>query len=355
MLSLITDIRKYLKYFLILNFLLLIFIFYQLLYSKYYWKGNNEKKVVIEEGKSLDEIISLLSEKDVIPDAFLFKTAAKLTGKESEIIAKSYLFKNGMNSLELLDILTDRSLTFFIKITFPEGYTIKQMGKLIEKKLSLSKEKFYREAGNDSLIGILGLKGKIKNLEGFLFPSTYELQTSVNERTLVLIMFNEFRKRMRDNDISESENSENDTALLNLITLASIIQGETKLEEEMPVIAGVYLNRLEKDMRLEADPTIQYIIPDGPKRLMYSDLKINSPYNTYLNKGLPPGPINNPGLKAILAAKNPDKHNYIFFVATGTGGHKFSENYQQHLEAVKEYKANLKKNNNKNQQKKNDE
>ncbi|MBL8006365.1 MAG: endolytic transglycosylase MltG [Ignavibacteria bacterium] len=341
---LLAEIRKYCWFIAVLNIFLLAFIIYQLFYSKYFWKGNPEKKVIIEEGKNLDGIIILLKDNDIIPDPLLFKIAVKIAGKESQIISKSYLFKNGMSALDLIDLLTDKSLTQFIKITVPEGYTIKQIGKLIEKKLSLSKEKFYKETENDSLINLLGLNGRINNLEGFLFPDTYELQTSVSERSLVFILFNEFRKRVIDRGLVRLNKTDADSNLLKLITMASIIQGETKIVSEMPVISGVYYNRIKKGMRLEADPTIQYIIPDGPRRLLYSDLKINSKYNTYLFKGLPPGPINNPGTDAIEAAINPDTHEYIFFVATGEGGHKFSENYQQHLQAVKEYKSNLKKN-----------
>lgn len=133
-----------------------------------------------------------------------------------------------------------------------------------------------------------------------------------------------------------------------MVILASIIQGETNLKDEMPVISGVYHNRLRKRMKLEADPTIQYVLPDGPKpKLKYSDLKIDSPYNTYKYYGLPPGPINNPGLYAIKAAIEPDNNNFLFFVATGNGGHKFTETYTEHLNAVEEYKRNGDKKNEK--------
>lgn len=338
----LSKVKKFYKYILIFNILLISFIIYQLFYSVYYWEGNEEKKIVIEQGQSLNEIISMLKENDIIPNSFLFKIAVILSGKENSIISKSYLFKNGMNNLHLIDMLTDKNLTQFTRITIPEGYNIKQIGKLIEKKLSLSKEKFYKEASNDSLINLLGLKGKVNNLEGFLYPDTYEIQILTTERKLVFLLFNEFRKKVLNNSDIESDLKETDSTLLRIMTLASIIQGETKLKDEMPVIAGVYNNRLIKGMKLEADPTIQFIIPDGPRRILYEDLKINSKYNTYLYKGLPPGPINNPGIDAIKAALDPAEHNYIFFVATGEGGHRFTENYQQHLDAVKDYRNKLK-------------
>ena len=344
-----TEIKRVYKPLIVLNILLYAFIFYQIFYSKYYWEGNNEKKIIVEQGKNLDEIISLLRQNDVISNSFLFKAAVKLTGKQDQILSKSYLFKSGISNMQLIDMLTDKNLSQFIKFTIPEGYNIRQIGRLLEKKLSKSKDKFYKETENDSLINILGLKGKIKNLEGFLYPDTYEIEPSISERKIVFILFNEFRKKIISSNLIESETGKKDSSLLSVITLASIVQGETNIKEEMPVIAGVYKNRLAKDMKLEADPTIQYFIPDGPKRLLFSDLKIDSPYNTYLNKGLPPGPINNPGIDAVKAALNPENHNYIFFVATGEGGHKFSENYQQHQTAVKEYKSNLKKQKNKRQ------
>jgi UPF0755 protein len=127
-----------------------------------------------------------------------------------------------------------------------------------------------------------------------------------------------------------------------VLTMASIIDGETNKTEEMPVIAGVYYNRLRIGMRLQADPTVQYLIPGGWKRLIYDDLNIDSPYNTYKFAGLPPGPINNPGKEAIRAALYPQKHKYIFFVADGNGGHKFAESYTQHLRLVNEYREWLK-------------
>ncbi len=338
------DYRKSInKYAVILNVFSLCFIIYQLFFSTYYWQGSDEKKFIIEPGKSLDEIIYGLKSEDIIPDAFLFKVAVILTGNQGRIISNSYLMKNGMSNYDLLRIITDKTGYQLIRLTIPPGYDLKQIAKLAEKKLMLSKEKFISETRNDSLINILGLSGQVKDLEGFLYPDSYDLPPAISEKKLVLLLFNEFKKNVLDNEIIKTQIEVRQTTLLKVITLASIIEGETLIEEEKPVIAGVYLNRIAKGMKLEADPTIQYILPDGWKsRLLYEDLKIDSPYNTYKYKGLPPGPINNPGISAINAALNPAVHNYLFFVATGNGGHKFTENYAQHLQAVKEYKARLK-------------
>ena len=121
-------------------------------------------------------------------------------------------------------------------------------------------------------------------------------------------------------------------------TLASIIQGEAAKKSEMNMISSVYHNRLNKNMLLQADPTIQYIIPGENRRLWNKDLKIKSPYNTYIHKGLPPGPISNPGLSALVASINPEKSDYLYFVSDAEGGHMFSRNVREHKEAVKIFK-----------------
>lgn len=348
--SFLYNIKKYYRYLIPLNVILAAFIVYQIFYSKYDWDGPAEKKFIIEQGKNLDEIITALKKDDIISNSFLFKLSVKLSGKEGDIISRIYVFKNGMSNSDLIDQLTDKDNNRLVRVTIPPGYSIKRMAKLLEKKLNLSADKFIREASNDSLIKLTGYEGKINNLEGFLFPDSYDVSPDISEKGLVQILFNEFRKKVMDNADLRAKIEERETTLLNTLTLASIIEGETLIDQEKPTIAGVYLNRLNKGMKLEADPTVQYALPDGPKsRLLYEDLKINSPYNTYLNKGLPPGPINNPGLASIKAALSPEEHKYIFFVATGEGGHKFSETYDQHLSAIAEYRKKLreKKNNNK--------
>lgn len=334
--------KKYYRYILVINLLLITFIIYELFYSRHYRKGEEEINVFIQPGMHLDEIIRMLKSSDVIRDELLFKIAVKILGKENQIISNLYVFKNGLNNSELISLLTDKSKVNLIRFTIPPGYNLNQIAKLAEKKLSLSRNKIFKEASNDSLIELLGLKGKIKNLEGFLYPDTYDLPPGITEKSLIRILFSEFRKKILDNTEISSLIRERQTDLLNTVTLASIIEGETKLDSEKPLIAGVYLNRIKKGMRLEADPTIQYILPDGPKsRLLFEDLKIESPYNTYLHKGLPPGPINNPSEKSVLAALNPADHGYLFFVATGEGGHRFSETYAQHLDAIRDYKKKL--------------
>jgi len=127
-----------------------------------------------------------------------------------------------------------------------------------------------------------------------------------------------------------------------ILTLASIIKGETNGVDEMKRISGVYHNRLKRGMKLQADPTVQYLLPDGWRRLLYEDLEIDSPYNTYKYAGLPPGPINNPGKNAILAALYPENNKYFYFVADGKGGHKFGKTHREHIRNVREYRRWIK-------------
>ena len=299
-----------------------------------------EKKFRVKQGMNFNTIAEELERDSIISSTFWFKVAAKMQGKDEKIISRSYIIKPGLNNIELLDMLTDPYINFTIKFIVPEGYTIRQIAKISSSKFNFTEKDFIEHASTDSLISLLGLSGKVENLEGFLFPDTYRLDFDISAKELVLVLFNEFYSKVfKDDKYGLKNNPEN---LLNTVTLASIVQGETQLVPEMPVVAGVYKNRLSKRMRLEADPTVQYALPDGPKqRLLNEDLKINSPYNTYLNYGLPPGPINNPGINAFEAALNPEEHSYLFFVATGKGGHTFSRTYSEHLNAVKEYRKNV--------------
>jgi len=150
-------------------------------------------------------------------------------------------------------------------------------------------------------------------------------------------LIHEFRRNVTDS--LERQISEKGWTLHQIITLASIIEGEAMVDSERAIVSAVYHNRLKSGILLQADPTIQYIIPDGPRRLLNKDLAIDSPYNTYRYIGLPPGPVNNPGIKSILAALNPAAVEYIFFVAKGDGTHIFSKTLNQHLNAKSKFDA----------------
>lgn len=309
------------------------------------FKGSDEEiKIRINTGDNFTDVINILEENGILKNTMSFKIAGKLTSKDEIVLPGKYIFKKPLNNRELLNLLTDPSLVQMVTFRVPEGITLRRLSQLVENHLEIPKEIFLKACSDSTMIADLGLSGKVKNLEGFLFPDTYRISINIHEDDLVKLLVDSFKKRVTDNN-STKDILSNPDKLLSTVTMASIIEGETYIKDEMPVVSGVYHNRIRKRMRLEADPTVQYALPDGPKnRLLYEDLRIDSPYNTYRNFGLPPGPINSPGLHAILAALNPDSHEYLFFVATGDGGHTFTETYSQHLDAVRVYRERMRQN-----------
>ena len=219
-----------------------------------------------------------------------------------------------------------------IKVRLLEGWSVKQiaahlndvMGFEPDEILDISKDYQFLKKHNI----------KASTIEGYLFPNTYlffngDTPTSVLDNVVSEyknFWRDAFRDRARELNMTEHE----------VVTLASIIEGEAIYDKERPTISGVYHNRLNRGMRLQADPTIQYIIEDGPRRLLNRDLKIDSPYNTYKNKGLPPGPINSPGAQSLKAALYPEENEYLFFVARGDGYHTFTTNEKDHNNAKKQ-------------------
>lgn len=331
---------------LILIFLMALFIDLAL-FNRSYRNSNEEVTIRISKGGNLRSVAGELEKSGVIFNKTIFIIMGRILGHQNDIIPGEYHFKNGLTNMDVLKEISDREKYRNVIITIPEGMNIRQIGKLLARQYNLDSARFVNETFNDSLIAQLGINAN--SLEGFLFPDTYDFIFGPKdnpEREVVITMAAHFRRKFTDEMKQQMEKKE--LTLNDIVTLASIIEGETRYEPEKKIIAGVYYNRLKKKMKLEADPTIQYILPGGPKRnLTYNDLKIISPYNTYLNKGLPPGPINNPGLSSILAALEPDNNKYLFFVAKGDGSHRFAETYEEHKKNIKEYKKFLQEQENK--------
>jgi len=327
------------KNFYIIILIILLFslwtIFYQTFFTRYSWNEDVPSKIIkVTPGMNVSEIANILGDSNVISGTIWFKAAYKLYGNNENIKAGTYFFSKGMNNVEVLRILLYETANLKGKITIPEGARISLIARLAEKELNLSQEQIILESQNDSLINILGLRGKINNLEGFLFPDTYYLYENISEKTLIGIMFDEFLKKVIDNpEINFAFNSDSDE-LLSTIILASIVQSETGNLQEMPIVAGLYKNRLKKRMKLQADPTIQYVLPGGPRRLLNKDYMFDSEYNTYLHYGLPPGPICNPGLDAIKSVVQPVENDFLFMVADTNRTHRFAKSYQEHLKNI---------------------
>ena len=215
------------------------------------------------------------------------------------------------------------------------------MAYVLKKDALIDSANFVNLAFNKNFADSIGI-GKT-SLEGYLLTGTYEFYEKSSVEEVISKMYDNFQKFL--NDTLRARAAEIGFSIHEVLTLASIIKGETNNAEEMPKISGVYHNRLKIGMRLQADPTVQYLLKGGWRRLLNKDLLLNSPYNTYKYTGLPPRPINNPGKDAILAALYPEDNNYLYFVADGKGKHNFSSSYKEHVKKVNEYRKWLKSQN----------
>jgi UPF0755 protein len=243
---------------------------------------------------------------------------------------------------QLLKLIFSGKQSYTVNVSFPEGIQVKKIASICAQKLGIDSAEFIELAHKDSLLKHHLIKGN--SLEGYLMPDTYNFYWKQNPHEIIsklLAVQSSFWNETCFEKVQKQSLNKHQ-----ILTLASIIEAEAIVDEERPIISGVYHNRLKKGMNLAADPTVQYALGKS-KRLLYSDLKIDNPYNTYRFSGLPPGPINCPGRQSILAAIQPAKHQYYFFVALGDGSgkHVFSETAIQHMKAVQSYRKQRQLNN----------
>ena len=300
-----------------------------------YWPQSNPYERVeinIPKGVTLSQIGNILKEESIISNKRTFTMAVKSLGHEKNIPAGRYVLHNALNNRAIINQLV-YGVPSLKSITVLEGWTIYQIANELERELKISKKTFLRLCNDQRVIKLFNLEGN--SLEGYLFPDTYTFAEGVDPYLVLTRMVNEFINNITKS--MEVQAQEMNMSLLEVITLASIIEGEAIYDSERAIISAVYHNRLKKGMKLQADPTIQYIIDDGPRRLLNDDLKIESKYNTYLYRGLPPGPINNPGKESIIAALYPGVNEYLYFVARGDGYHTFSTNEKDHNKAKKKF------------------
>lgn len=301
-----------------------------------YWPQNdinNKVKVNIPKGSTLAQISEILEEKEIVTNGHMFIIATRLMGYSNKIPAGIFALKNAKNNYSIVKQLIQGNPEM-IRVTLLEGWTISQVTKAISDSLNISSEILSSLCYDEQFIQELGLEAN--SLEGYLYPDTYLFLESENDPKEILKQaISEFNSVFNDNLRKRAEQV--GFTVNEVLAMASIIEGEAIFDSERPIISAVYHNRLKKRMLLQADPTVQYIIKDGPRRLRLSDLKIDSPYNTYVYRGLPPGPINNPGKASILAALYPDDNNYIFFVARGDGYHTFTTTIEEHNRAKREF------------------
>ncbi len=288
------------------------------------------KTVIITPGSGTEEIALMLKENNLIRSEFWFSQIARLGGYDRRIKAGEYRLSPHLNAGEILDKLVKGEVVLH-PVTIPEGYTSEQIADLLSAKGFVDKEKFLQVVNRSYKIEKLA---SLTNLEGYLYPDTYNFSRRISEEQIAMIMFEEFKEKV----IPIYRKSETNLSLSQITTLASIIEKEAKNKDERPLISAVFHNRLKRGMKLQACPTVRYAIRENIRPLTYDDLQVDSLFNTYIRYGLPPHPISNPGLDSIRAALEPAEVDYLYFVAKGDGSHHFSSTYSEHLEAVREYR-----------------
>ncbi len=292
--------------------------------------------IVVAAGSSLRQVSTELLARDVITSPRMFEVLARIKGDARAIKSGTYEFNTALSPLDVLDRLR-RGLVRLQPFTVPEGRTIFETARIIAATGLADEEELLEKITDPDFIKDLGLSGN--SLEGFLFPDTYFFSQDATAESILKKMVARYRQVFAEElQLAEQPSQLNEHEI---VTLASLVEAETGKADERPLIAGVFLLRLAKGMRLECDPTVVYgqvlLDPSFNERLRRRHLVEPTPHNTYLNYGLPPGPICSPGRLSIRAVLQPAKTNFLFFVSRNDGSHEFSRTLQEHNRAVAEY------------------
>lgn len=292
-----------------------------------------ERKVSIPKGSTFKQIVRILEEEELLRSPTRFFLMASILGAPGRVKAGEYHLSTSMLPQEILHKLVQGDVIKY-RITIPEGYNVRQSAAYLEEKgIINSREEFLELAFSAEFVASLGIEGE--SMEGYLFPDTYFFSRGVAPEEVVKSMVRNF-KELYKSDFSQRA-AELGLTDREVIILASIIEKETGLCEERPLISAVFHNRLKRGIPLCSDPTVIYGIEDFDGNLRKEDLKMRTPYNTYVIQGLPPGPISNPGRSSILAALYPASVKYLYFVSRNDGSHHFSISFKEHNEAVRRY------------------
>jgi UPF0755 protein len=293
-----------------------------------------EEVFIVKKGSGLRPVATELEERGLIRSRHLFMVWAILKGGTRNIKAGEYSLSQSLPPVRMFHILASGAVKTY-PVTIPEGLTAEQIAEILAKKNLIDKGEFISLVRDKTLVASYHIDGP--SLEGYLYPDTYLISRDMGAKGLIDLMVNRFwhvyNSLIRDQKSSAGGLSE----LREVVTLASIVEKETGLAEERPIIASVFLNRLKKRMRLESDPTVIYGLEDFDGNLKRGDLRTPSPYNTYIHHGLPPGPIANPGREALSAVIDPVKTGYLYFVSKNDGSHYFSTTLKEHNRAVARY------------------
>lgn len=304
--------------------------------------GGDPVLVTVEPGEGAKQVGARLQEAGIVRSARLFEILVSLRGVGDRLAAGEYEFERGTPALVAVNRIAE-GRTAARSVVFPEGMRVEEMAEALERAGVVPKNEFLAALDRTRYDQPFLAEVQSTDLQGFLFPARYEFKRNETGDAVVGRMLQAFQDNVADGLEREGQN----LTLQELVTLGSIVQREAGNDEEMPIIAGIFRNRLRLGMPLQADPTVQYAVAADPaavaefgwwkRELTLDDLALDSPYNTYLYPGLPPGAIANPGLQAMRAVVSPAQTNFLFFVSKNDGTHVFAETLEEHLRNVEQY------------------
>ena len=292
--------------------------------------------IIVQEGMTTADIAQLLHEKKLVKDPTAFRWEARYKGLATKLQAGPYQIEGGLSNGAIVDVMVKGRIKQ-LRFTVPEGFTVVKTAKKLEAEGLGKADKFIAAAKNYAPFDYMQTDNPdvLFKAEGFIYPATYELPVGLSEDKILAILVGQFDEYMREEKIPE-KCAQQGLQLRQVVNLAAMVELEAVFAEEQPRIAGVFLKRLAIGMPIQSDTTIQYLLGSQKEIITFDDTKIQSPYNTYQNPGLPPGPIGSPGMSAIKAVLEPEKTEYLYFVAEKDGHHRFTKTYSEHLRAIDE-------------------
>lgn len=338
-----SSVKFKLKNFLAVALVLVIAVLGSIAYG---WYGSTKLehpvRIEVKKGSGVQSLSAQLKSAGLIKNEMLFKLYLRTHRLNPKITAGLFFFRGKINTAQVAAILTEGNKDD-LKITIPEGRNRWEIFTLLNKKMAWLDSAEWNQISEDpAWLKKMGIEGS--SVEGFLFPATYNFPHGIDERGIQEIMIRQFKKNWLSLDTTQSELFTS-KGRLGVMTMASIVEEEAGVASERPEISGVFYNRLVQGIPLGADPTVRYIFKnmDGP--ILKSQLQSESPYNTRRFRGLPPGPISNPGLASLKAALKPNQTKMLYFVAKDDGSHQhyFAPSYEEHLKYCEDASANRKK------------
>lgn len=293
--------------------------------------------ITIPAGTGVAGAIDLLKDRNVLSSPFVHKITTKIYAVFSGRHLQQGVFEIQQNQSQFSAIKTLFQAPLTVDVTFPEGITLPQFASIAAREIGCDSATFMRLALSDSVCRAHDIPAS--SVEGYLLPNTFNFFRKTRASVVLDRLLSEQKKFW--NAEFGTRTSFHGRSKHEVLTLASIVEAETPVDDEKKRVGGVYANRLRRGMKLQADPTVQYALGGSKQRVLYRDLEVDSPYNTYRYAGLPPGPINSPGMEAIRAAVNPEQHDYLYFVAVGDGSnrHRFAMSSTEHQRNVMLYRA----------------